>query len=98
MDIDGEEEPAYYVRKGKNIIDVTVELTTSMDNAKTFAELLGSTNFIKKASFIVLPEEKETIISLSINDKTNDDIFSLAKPSRLVIDLEKNKPIKGDKE
>ena len=54
--------------------------------------------FIKKASFIVLPEEKETIISLNINEKTSEDIFSLAKPSRLVIDLEKTKLIKGETE
>ena len=98
MDIDGEEEPAYYVRKGKNVIDLTVEGITTIDKARAFAELLGNTNFIKKASFIVLPEEKETIISLSISDKTSDDVFSLAKPSRLVIDLEKTKSIKGEKE
>jgi len=98
MDIDGDNEPAYYVRKGRNVIDITIERTISMDKAKTFAELLGNTNFIKKASFIVLPDEKETIISLSIGDKVSDDIFALAKPSRLVIDLEKTKPIKEGKE
>ena len=98
MDIDGNKEPAYYVRKGKNTIDITVERIVTMDKAIAFAELLGNTNFIKKASFIVLPEEKETIISLIVNDKTSDDIFSLSKPSRLVIDLEKNKPVKEEKE
>jgi len=96
IDTDGNKEPAYYIRKGKEVIDITMEKTISIDKAKTFAELLGNTNFIKKASFIVLPEENETIISLNINDKTSDDIFSLTKPSRLVIDLEKTKPVKEE--
>lgn len=97
VDIEGEEEPTYYVRKGKNVIDITMEKIISIDKARTFAELLGNTNFIQKATFIVLPEEKETIISLNVNDNTSDDVFSLAKPSRLVIDLEKTKPIKEEK-
>lgn len=97
IDIEGDEEPAYYVRKGKNVIDITMERIVSIDKARTFAELLGNTNFIQKATFIVLSEEKETIISLNVNDNTSDDVFSLAKPSRLVIDLEKTKPIKEEK-
>ena len=98
IDMDGNNEPAYYVRKGKNTLDITIEKFITIDKATSYAELMGNTNFIKKASFIALPEEKETIISLSINDNTSDDIFALAKPSRLVIDLERTKPIKGETE
>jgi hypothetical protein len=98
VDIEGDEEPTYYVRKGKNVVDITMEKVISMDKARAFAELLGNTNFIQKASIIVLPEEKETIISLNVNSSTSDDVFALAKPSRLVVDLEKTKPIKEEKE
>lgn len=97
IDVDGEKEPAYYVRKSKNVIDITLEKTLSTDNVKLFAGLLNDTNFINKVSFVVLPEESETIISINVKDKTSDDIFSLTSPPRLVIDLEKAKPIKEEK-
>lgn len=96
IDIDGNDEPAYYVRKGKNEIDLTIERITTPDKAESFAGLLSGTNYIQKASFILLPDEKETIISIDINDKVSDDIFSLAGPSRIVIDLEKTRPVKGE--
>jgi len=96
IDIDGSEEPAYYVRKDKETIDVTIERTLPEGKAESFASLLGNTNYVRKAQFIILPEEKETIISISTKGKVSDDVFALANPSRIVIDLEKIKPVKGE--
>ena len=91
IDLDGNSEPAYYIRKGKETIDITIESSTTIDKAKGYAELLANTNFVKKATFIVLPEEDEIIISMSMNEKVADDIFALGSPSRIVVDLEKAK-------
>ncbi len=98
IDIDSNDEPAYYVRKGRYELDLTIEGITTPEKAANFAELLSNTNYIQKASLMILAQEKETIMSIITKDKVSDDIFALAGPSRIVIDLERTTTVKGDKQ
>ena len=91
IDIDGQKEPAFYVKKSKDQIHITIEATINEQRKQEFTKLLEKTRYINSANFIVLNKENEVIITLNMNPglKISEEIFSLPSPSRVVVDLEK---------
>lgn len=92
IDLNTEGEPAYYINKNKSSIELTLEAIIDSKNIEGFKELLSNSHYVEEASFLLLPDENESIITLKLKTGTVPDIFSIANPARLVIDLETPSP------
>lgn len=89
IDINSDSESAFYVRKGKDSITLTMEAVMRRDKEDQFKKLLEKTKYIDGVSFINLEEEGEFIAELRLTGTVYDNVFTLSNPSRLVIDLDK---------
>lgn len=91
IDIDGQKEPAFYVKKAKDQIHITIEATINEQRKQEFTKVLEKTRYINSSEFIDLNKENEVIITLYTKPgmKIYDEIFALPNPSRVVVDLEK---------
>ncbi len=91
IDLDGQKEPSYYVKKAKGEINITLEAKLSTQRAKEFKKILEKTRYVDELDFMILDKEEETIITIFTNkkEKVADEIFALPNPSRVVIDLER---------
>jgi hypothetical protein len=89
FDITGEKDPAYYVKKDKNTLNVTLEAKLNTLKEDEFIKKIDKSKYISSIEFLTLPDENETIISIALNSGVKEDVFSLPSPSRVVIDLKK---------
>jgi len=89
VDINSDNEPAFYKRDSKNSITLTIEARMDQAKEEQFKKLLANTNYINSVSFINLSDEGEVIAEIRLSGKASNNIFALSNPSRLVIDLDK---------
>lgn len=94
LDITGETEPPYYLKKEQNILYVTIEANIPMEKIFAFKKTLENTNNIKSIQFLRLPEENESTLIINLKSRTSEEIMSLPNPSRVVLDI--NKEETGD--
>lgn len=94
LDITGENEPAYYLKKETDSLYLTIEANIPMDKVFSFKKILENTNNIKSIQFLRLPEEGESTLIINLKGKTSEEIMSLPNPSRVVLDI--NKEVTGD--
>lgn len=92
IDIEGQKERSFYIKKDKGIISITIEALLDPKKTDEFKALIEKMNYIEGVSFISLDKEAECVISLFLNkkDKIADQVFSLPDPSRIVIDIERS--------
>lgn len=87
FDITGENDPAYYIKKEKQTLNLSLEATLSPAKENEFIKKIENSKYISSVEFLTLPDEKETIVSMVLKNGVKEDIFSLPSPSRIVIDL-----------
>ncbi len=90
IDLDGQKEPAFYVKKAKDKIYLTIEASVNEQRIPEFIKVLEKTNNIEKVELMAFNKEKEVILAFSTNptQKISEEIFALPNPSRVVIDVE----------
>ncbi|MCX6113203.1 MAG: hypothetical protein NTY22_08000 [Proteobacteria bacterium] len=91
FDITGENEPAYYIKKDKNTLSLTLETSLSTDKDRILKKTLENTHYIGNVQFLHLPEEEELIITMDLKTNTSEEIMTLPHPSRVVVDISRNK-------
>lgn len=90
IDLDGQKEPSFYVKKAKDKIYLTIEATINEQRVPEFIKVLEKTKNIERVELIALNNEKEVILTFISNpeQKISEEIFALPNPSRVVIDVE----------
>ena len=91
FDITGENEPAYYLKKDKDTINLTLEASISPSKETELKKKLQNSRYIDSIKILHLPEEGESILSIKLKTKTFEQFMALPNPSRVVIDISKNK-------
>ncbi len=87
FDITGENDPAYYLKKEGQSLNITLEALISPAQEQKLSRKIENSKYISSVEFLTLEDEKETIITLNLNERVREDVFSLPSPSRVVIDL-----------
>ena len=87
FDITGEKDPAYYLKKEGQSLNITLEALISPAQEQKLSRKIENSKYISSVEFLTLEDEEETIITLNLNKRVKEDVFSLPSPSRLVIDL-----------
>jgi DNA-binding transcriptional ArsR family regulator len=87
FDITGENDPAYYIKKEKQTLNLTLEASLSPTKESEFIKKIEDSRYISSVEFLTLTDEKETVVSMTLKAGVKEDIFSLPSPSRVVIDL-----------
>ncbi|MEI6080270.1 MAG: hypothetical protein WCQ53_06525 [bacterium] len=91
FDITGENEPAYYLKKDKDTINLTLEASISPSKEIELKKKLQNSKYIDSIKVLHLPAEGELILSMKLKAKTFEQFMALPNPSRVVIDISKNK-------
>lgn len=89
LDITGEKEPAYYLKKDSDTLYVTIEGNIPIEKENIFKKTLENSNNIKSIKFLRLPDEGESTLIINLKGKTSEEIMSLPNPSRVVLDINK---------
>jgi hypothetical protein len=91
FDITGENEPAFYVEKDKNILSLTLEAYLPVGKDIELKQAIENSRYIDSVQLLHLPEERELIISMELKPGTFEESLALPNPSRVVIDISKNR-------
>ena len=91
FDITTENEPAYYIKKDKGSVSLTLETNVATNKQKALIKSLENTHYIGKVQFLNLPDEGELIITMELKTGSVKEVMTLPHPSRVVVDISKDK-------
>ena len=91
FDITTENEPAYYVKKDKGTVSLTLETNISANKEKALIKNIENIHYIGKVQFLNLADEGELIITMELKEGAINEVMTLPNPSRVVIDISKDK-------
>lgn len=87
IDLNSSKEPAFYKKRSGNTISINLEASIEKDKNIRLAKILQKTHYINSGQIMSFDDEKEVTIQILVKKGVKEKFFTLANPSRLVIDL-----------